>query len=54
MCSVNVLRLEFYEEITPLVVAAEYGACDVIKDRSSRDVLRDSMSRCCLIIPTST
>eukprot|EP00435_Cladocopium_sp_Y103_P063369 s419_g25.t1 len=24
-------RLEFYEEITPLVVAAEYGACEVIK-----------------------
>ncbi|CAE8585120.1 unnamed protein product, partial [Polarella glacialis] len=24
-------RLEFYEEITPLVVAAEFGACDVIK-----------------------
>eukprot|EP00930_Biecheleria_cincta_P028311 TRINITY_DN19745_c0_g2_i1.p1 TRINITY_DN19745_c0_g2~~TRINITY_DN19745_c0_g2_i1.p1 ORF type:complete len:890 (-),score=213.80 TRINITY_DN19745_c0_g2_i1:44-2686(-) len=23
--------LEFYEEITPLTVAAEYGACDVIK-----------------------
>ncbi|OLP99588.1 hypothetical protein AK812_SmicGene17848 [Symbiodinium microadriaticum] len=29
--SVSDTRLEFYEEITPLVVAAEFGACDVIK-----------------------
>jgi len=29
--SISDTRLEFYEEITPLVVAAEYGACDVIK-----------------------
>ena len=32
-------RLEFYEEITPLVVAAEYGACDVIKDGSQKAFL---------------
>ena len=37
-------RLEFYEEITPLVVAAEYGACEVIKVGSERSV--DSVAWC--------
>ena len=30
-------RLEFYEEITPLVVAAEYGTCEVIKAPEQRE-----------------